>query len=295
MMTNLRYLFFLGCTIPYRVSSYEISARKVLSKLDVELIEMSDFNCCGLPVDPADHEMMVALAARNLCLAEQQGLNIITLCTGCATTLRKVNRMLKENKEMKSRINEYLKEIDMEFKGTIETKHSIQAFKEDLGLDRIRQAIQRPLSGLKVAEHCGCHLLRPTKVAGYDDPEDPAVLKSLIELTGAECVDYPDEPECCGYTVIGIDEKVALQLSREKLRHVKMAGAEALITVCPSCHLMFDVQQSRIERMFKEKFELPVLHYPQLLGLALGFAPEELSFNDLRVDPSRILEIVKEI
>ncbi len=292
-MSELRYLFFLGCTIPYRVTSYEISARKVFAKLGIELVGMSDFNCCGLPVDPASHEMMLALAARNLCLAEQQGLNIITLCTGCAVTLRKVNKVLKEDKELRNRINGYLKEVGMEFKGTVEAKHFIHAFKEDLGFDKIKEAVTKPLTGLKVAEHCGCHLLRPTKITGWDDPEDPAVLKGLIELTGAECLDYMDEAECCGYTVIAIDDKVALQLTREKLQHIKMAGAQALITVCPSCHLMFDMQQARIERMFNEKFELPVLHFPQLLGLAMGFNPDELALKELRVDPTKILEVTK--
>lgn len=292
-MSELTYLFFLGCTIPYRVSNYEVSARKVFAKLGIKLVEMSDFNCCGLPVDPASHEMMLALAARNLCLAEQQELNIITLCTGCAVTLRKVNRVLKEDKELKNRINGYLSEVGMEYKGTIEAKHFIHAFKEDLGFDKIKEAVTRPLSQLKVAEHCGCHLLRPKKVTGWDDPEDPEVLKGLIGLTGAECLDYMDEPECCGYTIIAIDDKVALQLSREKLQHIKAVGAQALVTVCPSCHLMFDMQQSRIERMFNDKFELPVLHFPQLLGLAMGFDPDELALNELRVNPSKILEAIK--
>ncbi len=292
-MSDLRYLFFIGCTIPYRVTNYEVSARKTFAKLGIELVEMSDFNCCGLPVDPASHEMMMVLAARNLCLAEQQGLNIITLCTGCAGTLRKVNRALKEEKELRSRVNEYLSKVGMEFKGTIEAKHFIHVLKEDVGFDRIKDSIRKPLAGLKVAEHCGCHLLRPTKIFGWDDPENPEVLKSLIELTGAECLDYMDEPECCGYTIIAIDDKVALQLTREKLQHIKMVGAQAMVTVCPSCHLMFDMQQSRIERVFNEKFELPVLHFPQLLGLAMGFSPDELALKDLRVSPSKLLEAMK--
>jgi heterodisulfide reductase subunit B len=292
-MSDLRYLFFIGCTIPYRVTNYEVSARKTFAKLGIELVEMSDFNCCGLPVDPASHEMMMVLAARNLCLAEQQGLDIITLCTGCAGTLRKVNRALKEEKELRSRVNEYLSKVGMEFKGTIEAKHFIHVLKEDVGFDRIKDSIRKPLAGLKVAEHCGCHLLRPTKIFGWDDPENPEVLKGLIELTGAECLDYMDEPECCGYTIIAIDDKVALQLTHEKLQHIKMAGAQAMVTVCPSCHLMFDMQQSRIERAFNEKFELPVLHFPQLLGLAMGLGPDELALGDLRVSPSKLLEALK--
>jgi len=292
-MSDLKYLIFLGCTIPYRVSSYEISARKVFSKLGVELVEMPNFNCCGLPVDPANHEIMLALAARNLCLAEQKNLNIVTLCTGCATTLRKTNKTLKEDKKLRERVNGYLKEIGMEFKGTIEVKHLVQMLKEDVGLEKIKGAVQKPLTDLKVAEHCGCHLLRPMKYVGFDNAEDPHALKELVELTGAKCLDYTDEQECCGYTVVAIDEKVSLSLAREKLHHVKEAGAKAMITVCPSCHLMFDMQQARIERAFGENFNLPVLHYTQLLGLAMGINPEELAFKELRVDPSKIIEVLK--
>jgi heterodisulfide reductase subunit B len=289
-LAQLKYAFFLGCTIPYREVSYEISARKVLARLGVELVEIPDANCCGLPVDPANHEMMLAMSARNLCLAEQQNLNILTLCTGCATTLRKTNRLLKTDKKMKDEINAILKQVGLEFKGTIEVKHLIQALNEDVGFEKIKAAVQKPLSSLKVAEHCGCHLLRPTAYMGWDNAEEPQILKELIKLTGAECLDYSDEAECCGYTVVAIDDKVALEISREKLNHIKEAGAQALITVCPSCHLMFDVNQSRIERAFNETYNLPVLHYTQLLGLAMGMSPEELAIKELRVSPSKLLQ-----
>lgn len=289
----LKYALFLGCTIPYREVSYEISARKVFAKLGVELVDMPEANCCGLPVDPANHEMALALSARNLCLAEQQGLNVVTLCTGCATTLRKTNKLLKTDKKMKDEINGILKQIGMEFKGTIEVKHMVQVLKEDVGYERVKNSVQRPLVGLRVAEHGGCHLLRPTKIMGWDDPEEPRTLHDLVELTGARCLDYLDEAQCCGYTVIAIDEKVALQIAREKLRHVKEAGAQALITVCPSCHLTFDVNQSRIERAFNESIGLPVVHYTQLLGLAMGFTPDEMAMKELRVDPSKLLQAVQ--
>jgi heterodisulfide reductase subunit B len=290
VLADLKYAFFLGCTIPYREASYEISARKVLGKLGVELVEMPDANCCGLPVDPANHEMTLALSARDLCLAEQQNLNIIALCTGCATTLRKTNRLLKTDKKMRDEINQILKQIGLEFKGTIEVKHLVQALKEDVGYENIKKSVQKPLASLKVAQHGGCHLLRPVKTMGWDNPEDPQTLKDLIGLTGAKCLDYIDESECCGYTVIAIDDKVPLQIAREKIKHVKEAGAQALITVCPSCHLMFDVNQSRIERAFNEKYNLPTLHYTQLLGLAMGMSPDEVAMKELRVDASSLLQ-----
>ena len=291
-MPEFKYLLFLGCAIPYRVLSYEISARKVAEKLGIRLVEMPDYNCCGLPLDPVDHDIMLALAARNLCIAEKQGLNIMTLCPGCAGTLRKVNKMLREDKGLREMVNSYLKETGMEFKGTIEVKHLMQVLAEDVGLERIKKAIQRPLTKLSVAEHNGCHVVRPQKHIGFDDPENPKILKSLVDVTGANCLDYMDETECCGAPVIGVNEKIPLSLARDKLSHIKAVNAQAIITVCPFCHMMFDTNQSRIERMFNETYGIPVLHYPQLLGLAMGFSPEELALKELRVDASKVVNLI---
>jgi heterodisulfide reductase subunit B len=284
-----KYLIFLGCVIPYRVSSYEISTRKVLDKLGVDLVDMPEFNCCGFPLDPINHDVMLTLAARNLCLAEQQNLNIMTLCNGCFGTLNHVNSELKENKELRKKVNRYLKEVGMEFKGTITVKHLVHVLAQDIGFEKIKENIQKPPNPLRVAQHSGCHIVRPAKYVSFDNPENPTVLKKLIEVTGAECLDYIDEMECCGAPIIGVDAEIPLQLAREKLDHIRAVGAQALITVCPFCHMMYDLNQPRIERTFNEKFGIPVLHYTQLLGLAMGFNPDELAFKQLRVNASKIL------
>ncbi len=289
-MANNKWLFFLGCAIPYRVSSYEISSRKVLDKLGVELVEMPEFNCCGLPFDPVSHTTMLILAAKNLALAEQQGLNILTLCPGCAGTLKKVNKMLKADKMLREEINSHLKEAGLEFKGTIETKHLLQFLKEDIGVEKIKALVTRSLTGLKVAEHNGCHILRPKEYIGFDDPEDPQTLKMLIEVTGATCLDYFNETECCGAPSIGVSDKVGLQLARDKLNHLKVVDAQALITICPFCHIMYDTSELRIEKIFDEVYGIPILHYPQLLGLAMGMSAEELAFGELRVNSQKITE-----
>jgi heterodisulfide reductase subunit B len=293
-MAPKKYLMFLGCAIPYRVSAFEISARKILGKLGVELVEMPEFNCCGLPLDPVSHEMMLILAARNLALAEEKGLNIITLCPGCAGTLKKVNKMLKEDKALRDEINCHLKEAGLQFKGTVDAKHFMQVLMEDVGLDKIKKSIVKPLTMVKVAEHNGCHILRPKEFIGFDDPEDPKMLKALIEATGATCLDYMDETECCGAPSVGVSDKVALQLARDKLNHIKQVNAEALVTICPFCHIMYDTNELRIEKTFNETYGIPILHYPQLLGLAMGIPPEELAFSELRVDSSRILKQICE-
>jgi len=291
-MPELKYLLFLGCVIPYRISSYEISTRKVLDKLGIELVEMPEFNCCGFPLDPVNHEMMLTLAARNLCLAEQQNLNIMTLCNGCFGILNHVNKELKEDKKLKEKVNGYLKEIGMEFEGTITVKHLIHVLAQDIGFEKIKETVQKPLTQLRVAQHTGCHVVRPGKVVGFDDPENPTTLKNLIKVTGAKCLDYMDEMECCGAPIIGVNAEIPLQLAREKLDHIRAVGAQALITVCPFCHMMYDLNQSRIERTFNEKFRIPVLHYPQLLGLAMDISPDELALKDLRVDASELVNLL---
>jgi CoB--CoM heterodisulfide reductase subunit B len=287
-----KYLMFLGCAIPYRVSALEISARKVLDRLGVGLQEMPEFNCCGLPLDPVSHEMMLILAARNLALAEREGLSIVSLCPGCAGTLKKVNKMLKEDKNLRDDINGHLKEAGLKFNGTSDAKHLMQLLIEDVGLEKIKNSVTKPLTMLRVAEHNGCHILRPKEFIGFDDPEDPKTLKTLIEVTGATCLDYMDETECCGAPSVGVNDKVALQLAKDKLNHLKVVDAEAMITICPFCHIMYDTNELRIEKMFNEAYGIPILHYPQLLGLAMGMKPEALGFNELRVDVSKILNRV---
>jgi heterodisulfide reductase subunit B len=288
-MAEHKYLMFLGCAIPYRVTAYEISARKILQRLGVEIVEMPEFNCCGLPLDPVSHETMLVLAARNLAMAEQKGLDIVALCPGCAGTLKKVSKMLKEDKHMREEINGHLKEAGLEFKGTVNAKHLLQVLIEDVGLEKIKETVVKPLTNVKVAEHNGCHILRPKEYIGIDDPEDPKMLKALIEATGATCLDYLDETECCGAPSVGVNDKIALQLARDKLNHIKTVDAQAMITICPFCHIMYDTNELRIEKMFNEVYGIPILHYPQLLGLAMGMSPDELAFNDLRVDCSKIL------
>lgn len=292
MMPRSEYMFYLGCTIPYRSAenAYEISSRKILEKLGVGLIEMPEFNCCGLPFDSMNHDLMLTLAARNLCQAEEKNRNMLILCNGCFGTLNKVNKMLKEDEKLRERVNEYLSSVGMKFKGSIEVFHLVQVLAENVGYDRLKETIEKPLDKLEVAEYSGCHLFRPLKRTGFDDPENPTLLKKLIESTGAKCLNYANENECCGEPVLPINSQLALQLAGEKLVSVKAVGAQALITICPACHLMFDANQRRVEKALNESLDIPVLHYSQLLGLAMGFGPDELALDRLTVSASKILD-----
>lgn len=282
-MKPLRYLLFTGCTIPARLNAYELATRKVAKALNLELIDMEGATCCGFPIEALNKKATLALAARNICIAEQQGIGILTLCPGCAGTLIKANKLLKENVEVLEKINEALASINMEFQGKTEVKHLMQVLYEDVGLEKIEAAIERPLEGLNVATHTGCHLLRPSKPLGIDNPEFPSVLDKLVECTGAKSVGYRGKNHCCGSPLLNMDRELALRVGKAKLDVMNRGGSHVLVTVCPFCHIMFDSCQAEIEKKSGIKYSLPVFHYPQLLGLALGFGPRSLGLFDNRV------------
>ncbi len=288
-----RYLLYLGCLIPYREISYEVSARRIARELGIELVDMPDFNCCGFPIDGVSHEAALLLAARNLAIAEREGMDIMTLCNGCFATLHHAALEMEEDPELRAWVNEQLAKVGLEFTGRVHVKHIVHVLLEDVGLDKLREKVTNPLDKLVVAEHTGCHLMRPAKVMKFDDPDNPRVLKELIAITGAKCVDYPDEGQCCGGPILGVDAKMALGLVVDKLRRVREAGAQALITVCPDCHFMYDFNQPLAERQTGEKFGIPVLHYTQLLGLAMGISPDELGIGMLRVKADKVLELIE--
>ena len=290
-MTNMKYALYLGCMIPFREMSYEISARRVAKDLGIELQDMLDSNCCGLPIDPVNHEMMMLLAARNLCIAEKMELDIMTLCNGCTGILMKVNKMLKQDRDLKKHINSQLNKIDMEFQGKISVKHFAQVL-SDIGFEKIKNLVKKPLNSLTIAGFTGCHIFRPSEFMEVKNPENPSLLSDLIELTGAVNVRYVDEFQCCGASEGSIDNKIPLILAREKLRNVKSASADAMVTLCPACHQVLDGNQPLVERAYSESYDIPVLHYPQLLGVAMGISPDELALNDLRVKPAKILALL---
>lgn len=276
------YAYFVGCTIPFRESNYDLSTRKVMEKLGIKLLDIPDAGCCGLYYELINEMTHLALAARVLSMAESLNQDLMVLCSGCNGSLYRVNKKLKQSPELREKVNLILKEVDREYKGTIEVKHLIRVLWEDIGLDKIREHITKPLN-LKVAAHYGCHFLRPSDEMGFDNPQDPVSLDKLIEVTGAKSIDYFEKHLCCGGYVLAADQKVAYRMTGEKLRNVKKAGADVIVTACPFCHVMYDANQRAVEAELNEKFSIPVLHYPQLLGLAMGILPQELGFEQNRV------------
>ncbi|MDH5483229.1 MAG: CoB--CoM heterodisulfide reductase iron-sulfur subunit B family protein [Candidatus Bathyarchaeota archaeon] len=281
------YALFLGCTIPARQPHYEASARKALPQLGIELVDLDNMTCCAPPpLQSIDLETSLSIAAYNICLAEEADLNMITLCTGCFESLAMANTMLKQNEKLKARVNQILSSAGKEFKGNKEVKHYLQVLTQDVGLDRLKKSVTKDLSSLKVASFSGCHLLRPSALLKFDDPERPHVFDELIEALGAKSIWYRNKLKCCGGLLRGYADDVALAIAREKIVNTTKAGADCIVTLCPFCFLTLDLGQMLIKSAFHEEYNIPVLHYAELLGLALGIEPKELAldFHKIRLD-----------
>jgi heterodisulfide reductase subunit B len=284
-MSN-KYAYFIGCTTPFRASNYDLSVRKVMDKLGIELVDMPDAGCCGLYYELVNELTYLSMAARVISMAEDLKLDLMVVCNGCNGSLFRANRKLKQNPELKDEVNEILADFDREFKGTIDVKHYVKVLWEEVGVDEIKKKVVNPLN-VKVAAHYGCHLLRPSEEIRFDNPKEPVSLDQLIEATGAKSIDYFDKSLCCGGYVLAADQKVAYAMTGEKLKNVKKAGADIMVTTCPFCNVMYDANQRAVEGELQEKFGIPVLHYPQLLGLAMGFDARDLALeqNRVRVNP----------
>jgi len=279
----MKYAFFLGCLIPARELSYEVSVRKVLPEFGIELVDMKGANCCApFSIQSVDYASWMALAARNLCLAEEMGLNIMTLCNDCYESLLMVNTILKRNSELRNQVNEILSEVGKEFKGKADVKNLVDVLYEDVGLSKFKSAIKDPIEGLKVGTQPGCHLVKPKRIhleilRGFNALDD------LVRATGAEPIPYERKEMCCGGPLRDINDALARQVSRQKLKALKEAGVQGVVTICPFCFLQLDLGQLEIKRHFNEKYNLPVIHFIELLRLGMGMKLEDWEVKSHRI------------
>jgi len=283
MVKEMKYAFFLGCLIPAREASYEVSVRRVLPELGVELVDMKGANCCApFSIQSIDYASWIALAARDLCLAEEMGLDIMTLCNDCYESLLMVNTILKRNPELKDQVNQTLSEVGREYKGKVNVKNLVDVLYGDVGLSKVKDAIKEPINGLRVGAQPGCHLTKPKRIH-YELLRGFNELDALIQATGAESIPYERKEMCCGGPLRDINDDLARQVSRQKLMALKDAEVQAIVTVCPFCFLQLDLGQLEIKRHFNEEYNLPVIHFIELLRMAMGMKLEDWEVKAHRI------------
>jgi heterodisulfide reductase subunit B len=299
----MKFALYLGCTVPVRAMNYEVSARLTAQRLGIEFVDVDGFSCCGYPAKPLSQEAALLMAANNLALAEEQGLDICTLCSACTSTLVEANKRLQEDKDLRTRVGQQLGDTTgRRYDGTVTVRHYARILFEDIGVERLKETAAGALADGKAADlstvglavHYGCHYLKPAHIYdGFDDPENPHTLGDLVEATGARLVPYEEEDTCCGGGILAIDEETALAIAKGKLDHVRATDADGMVVICPFCDIMYEINQRSIERRFEVTYRLPVLYYPQVLGLALGFTPGELGFRLNRVKARKVLQKIE--
>jgi len=271
-----KYAFFLGCIAPLRYPGIEKSTREVFNALGVELVDLKDTSCCPAPgvIKSFSRATWLAAAARNLALAEKEGLDIVTVCNGCYGSLFDAAHELHEDKEMLAEVNKVLAEIGLKYSGKTKVKHFAEVLYNEVGIDKIKKAVKKPAE-YKVAAFYGCHFLKPSKLKRLDDPEDPRILDELIEAVGAKSMLRKQKMICCGAGG-GVRSQfgdTAMKFTNTNLEIMKNGGAEMIVDVCPFCHLQFDAGQK------DSAYSFPVLHLSQLYGIAMGMEAKNLGLN----------------
>jgi len=282
----MRYAFFPGCTLESAAEELMISTKKVAAALGIELIELNGWTCCGAShIQDVDDFLATSINARNISLAEELKVDkLLTVCNTCTLMLRTAKLKMDKNEKLRTKVNEGLNKTGMEYTGSVEVTHLLWALIQDYGLDKLKKLVKRPLTGLKVANFYGCHILMPPNVMGFENHMNPQSMEMVAEVLGAESVDFEQRLACCGFHAVFPAEKEVMDLTGKNCLSPKAAGADCLVTPCPLCQMQLDAYQPDAQKNFKEDITMPVLHLPQLIGLALGFSPEELAIQRHVVD-----------
>ena len=292
----MKYAFYPGCVSRGATPELFSATMEACGRLDIELEfePMRSASCTGSGVlQEKNLRLGDTLNARTFALAERTGLPLLTICSTCQGVMAQANQRLKADSAYLAEINADLTEEGLEYKGTADPRHLLWVLIEDVGLDKLKSMVVRPLTGLKVAPFYGCYIVRPTAALDFDGhPERQDSLERVIEAVGAEVVDFPGKTLCCGFPILMTNETNSVKMVAEHTGDAKERGADTMVTPCPLCHLNLDGYQPQASGMRKTNIDLPILHLPQMLGLALGIDPKAMRLNRHIISTKRVLSEV---
>ncbi len=286
------YAYYPGCSLESMAVSYHVSAVEVAHLLGVTLVEIEDWNCCGATAySHVDELLAQVLSARNLALAEkEQRPDLVAPCSGCFKNLYFANEHMLEDADLMDHMNFALEADDLSYSGGVTVHHLMDLFVREVGLDAIREKVEDPLEGLRVAPYYGCQMTRPRKPGeGLEDVEGPRFFEELVGALGAIPVDYPYRMRCCGASLIATSRQAALSMLRDLLQSAMDAGADVIATSCPLCQINLEVYQSEVNRELGTEFSMPIMYFTQLMGLALGIKPKQLGIGSEVVPVAPVL------
>lgn len=288
-----RVAYYKGCLASLSAKELDSSTRALAPRVGLDLVELESVTCCGAgDIHEAEPDYYLHLNARILSYAAATGADtLMTVCNVCTLNLRQANFELMGDVELRERVNANLLAVGVPaYESDVEVRHLLWELAEGEGYRRLRSAAHRGLKGLKIAPFYGCQILRPSRVLGFEDPDRPSSLERIIEACGGEAVDYPAKLKCCGFPIIQAREETALAELVQPIQQATDAGADAMVTPCPLCHLSLDAWQSKLKEVSGRDFAMPILHLSQLIGVAAGLEASALKFRRHVVPVTPLLE-----
>ena len=290
----MKYAFFPGCVSRGGCPELYPAAVSVCERLGLELEVMEGAACTGAGVlQEKNQRLGDTLNARTFAMAEAMGLPIMTICSTCQGVMSQAHKRLADDPAYMAEINQFLAEEGLEYKGEVVVKHLLWILVEDVGLDNLKNYITTPLAGLKVAPFYGCYIIRPTGALGFEEhPEREDSLERVIEILGAEVVEFAGKTKCCGFPILTINERNSVAMVANHTLDAKELGADAMVTPCPLCHLNLDGFQPKAAAQRRTTIDLPMLHLPQVVGLAMGMDPKGMGLNKHTISTKKLLSKV---
>jgi heterodisulfide reductase subunit B len=272
------YAYFPGCSLSGLGKPYDESMRAVFAHLGLQLNEIPDWNCCGATsYMSVDQNQAVALAARNLALAERMQQEIVAPCAACYLVLSKAQHVMADYPATGEKVRQGLRAAGLEYSGRGAVRHPLDILMNDVGPAALKAKVVAPLAGYRVAPYYGCQVVRP--YGAFDDPLRPVLLEKLMALLGAEAVEYPLKARCCGGSMMGTIEEIGLRLNYVLIKEARTRGANMMATLCPLCQYNLEAYQGKMRRTFKDDCDLPIVYFTQLIGLAFGLQPKALGLQ----------------
>jgi heterodisulfide reductase subunit B len=288
----MNFAIFRCCPTSIFLKQYESSTDAILRKLGIDFIDIKEFNCCGYPLKNIDFKAYVLSSARNLALARQRNVAILTFCNCCYNTIKHVLHLLREDAVLLGDVNTALAQEGLQCTPDVKVLHLLEALHKEIGIETIKSKQVHTFKDLKIAVHYGCHILRPADIMQFDNPIAPTIFDQLVEVTGARSISWDTKLECCGSPVWGVDDELSMDLSARKLDDAARCGADFLCSACVFCQLQFDrVQKIMIARRGGRK-PLPSILYTQLLGLVLGLDEKDLGIAQNELDSTGIRRFI---
>ena len=287
-MISMDIAFYPGCSLHGIAREYGLSARLVCSRLGIRLVDVEDWNCCGATAAHSlDRELALGLSARNLSIVNRMNLDrVVTPCAGCFSRMKGCSHELSNSKDLREEME---RRIGAPLAKLPEVSHLLQVLVETLGMKGLSDAVSRPLRGLKLAAYYGCLITRPRAVARFDDSEQPTSMDRILQAMGADTVRWSHKAECCGGAFAASQTGIVVDLGGQVLEAARQAGADALVVACPMCQVNLDARQQAIEEARGVRYNLPIIYFTQLMGMAYGFSSKQMGLDRILVSPLPLL------